>query len=696
VLYFGSQFYRPPNPRRQDWERDLDTLAGLGFNVIKIWAMWTWTHIAPGRFDFSDLAQLLDLAGKRKLNVIINTIPENAPYWLEQAHPEARQCDHTGMRVHLQARPNTPCGGWPGLCLDNEPVRHLAGEWFAAIGREFKGHPALYGYDIWNETFFELGGYYPGRRFCYCDATVAKFREHMKKKYGSLQAINEAWVRRYSDWAQVEPPRFFGSYPDHIDWIEWRLQNQIDQMSWRIKSIKKGDRNVLITSHGICGTLGLLPTHLNPDWGMAELVEQWGASSFPGYSSPLSWAMARVDLTRSNVRPTPGKKFWQTELQGGRCNGLVNAENPDSLRWEPITRPGHYRLWNWTSLAGGAKGLMYWQWRNEILGPESPGFGVVGLDGTPNENTEAAAWFARLAAEHPEIEDADPIEADLAIVVADEAQIFAYVAESNTRLYTEAVMGAHAALVDGNLCPDFARPADLADYKTAYLPLPVMLTAETARALTEFVEGGGLLICEAAPAHFVEGGFCSPVVPGQGLTQLFGARAVEVESVAEGITIAYGGLEAPAPLHQMRLRAEGADVLATWPDGSAAVTANKCGSGTAVLVGGYPSIAYSRGAGEAGALIRKLLGDRGCPQAVATSSPDVKARLHKNAADGSYLLYVINEGEADADATISVSPEAARFAKAEAFAGRAEPSLSENSISLRVPAREGTLIRLSA
>lgn len=696
MFYFGSQYYRPPNPRPEDWERDLDTLADLGFNIIKIWAMWTWTHRAPGEFDFSDLLRLLDLAGQRGLHVLVNTIPENAPYWLEAMHPEARFCDNTGVRIHLQARPNTPCGGWPGLCLDNEPVRLQAAEWFRALGAELSGHEALYGYDIWNETFFEPAGYFPGRRFCYCKATVEKFRRHLREKYASLDALNDAWVRRYTDWDQVEPPRFFGSYPDWFDWTEWRLSNQVEQMAWRIKSIKDGDPRALISSHGICGTLGLLPTHLNPDWAMAEQVQQWGLSSFPGDAAPLSWSLARVDLTRSCVKGTPGKRFWQTELQGGRLNGFGNAERPGAMAWGPLPRPEDYRMWNWTALAGGAKGLLYWQWRNEILGPESPGFGLVSLDGSPNENTEHAAWFARFVREHPQLESADPIDADVAIVVADEAQIFDYISDGDTRLYTEAVMGAHAALVDGNYNVDFARPEDLAGYRAAYLPLPTMLKRQTADALRAFVRQGGLLVCEACPAHFVEGGFCSPVVPGQGLDELFGARASEVEASTDGLHVIWDGAEVPAPVHQMRLEPSGAETIAHWSDGPAALVANRFGRGTAVLIGSYPSIAYARDRTAAAAnLIRSMLARGGCTPAVSTDRPLVKARLHRDGKASRLFLYVINEATEAVEATVAIADDAATFTRATLLPDGSELEVEGGSITLHIPARDGCVVELS-
>ncbi len=32
-------------------------------------------------------------------------------------------------------------------------------------------------------------------QFCYCPSTQARFREWLKKKYGTLEALNKAWYR---------------------------------------------------------------------------------------------------------------------------------------------------------------------------------------------------------------------------------------------------------------------------------------------------------------------------------------------------------------------------------------------------------------------------------------------------------------------------------------------------------------------
>ena len=80
-MIYGSQYYRPPFPYRGCWENDLDNMVSLGFNTVKLWAVWNWIEREPGVFQFDDLDALTALCAKKGLSVVINLIPEGAPYW---------------------------------------------------------------------------------------------------------------------------------------------------------------------------------------------------------------------------------------------------------------------------------------------------------------------------------------------------------------------------------------------------------------------------------------------------------------------------------------------------------------------------------------------------------------------------------------------------------------------------------------
>ena len=58
---------------------------------------------------------------------------------------------------------------------------------------------------------------------CYCPGTEAKFREWLKAKYGTMEALGRAWHRySYGKWESVHAPHGTGGYPDSLDWLAFR------------------------------------------------------------------------------------------------------------------------------------------------------------------------------------------------------------------------------------------------------------------------------------------------------------------------------------------------------------------------------------------------------------------------------------------------------------------------------------------
>src|SRR5260370_14919043 len=113
------------------------------------------------------------------------TAPRASPCWRQQRHRQR------------------------ALCLDNDDVLGEAGKFLTALVERYRDKPATLGYDVWNKG---------GVQECYCRATQAKFREWLKAKYRSLEALGRAWHRySFGDWESVHPPPGTGDDPDSLD-----------------------------------------------------------------------------------------------------------------------------------------------------------------------------------------------------------------------------------------------------------------------------------------------------------------------------------------------------------------------------------------------------------------------------------------------------------------------------------------------
>jgi beta-galactosidase len=166
-------------------------------------------------------------------------------------------------------------GGFPGLCLDNDDVRTAAEKFLSALVERYRNHPALLGYDLWNENTYDDGG--PARMYCYCDATKRKLRVWLARRYKTVEEVGRVWNRySYASFEDVEPPPNFGGYPESLDWLQFRIDDAFDLLHWRTQLFRRLDPKHLIAAHGVAGTLESLPSSAHDEWRSSAEVDTWG------------------------------------------------------------------------------------------------------------------------------------------------------------------------------------------------------------------------------------------------------------------------------------------------------------------------------------------------------------------------------------------------------------------------------------
>lgn len=497
------------------------------FNIIRIYSSWVYNNPEPARFDFEELNEVMHYCDEFGLRVLMGVITEDAPYWLEAAHSETRYVDARGQPQRLDGSGNNVSGGWPGLCLDWEPVRQAAGKFIREMTKVVSAHPSMYAYDCWNEPHIEPSwGHHFAETidtllFCYCSRTIAEFQRWLKRRYGTLDRLNEAWVRRYPSWATVRPPRLRGTYADWLDWRRFIIDRSTDEMRFRAENVRAVDSRNIIESHGphhppIEG-MTIMGTNA---WRLAEVVDTWGLSLFPRlFDVPAYAGAAKLEITRSNAG---GKDFWMTELQGGHGN--------DGLLWRgPMMRARDVRFWNWLAVACGAKGILYWTYHTEATGTEATGFGLVARDGSSTERVLEAAEDDRLIQAHWDIIQSFKPKPEVAILFDQDNALLTFAMGSEESASTDSFRGYYKALWNCDLPADFIEPASMGKtpYKIIIAPWHLMGKKETCERLRHFVELGGTLILETSFGLFDEHCFHNPVVPPHGLAEAFGFREKE-------------------------------------------------------------------------------------------------------------------------------------------------------------------------
>lgn len=306
---FGTQYLRGMSPLPQDWARDFKAMRSLGFNTVRAWLVWGVLEPSEGEVDFDYVERFLDLAGANGMTAGLLFHLHGCPEWAVRKHSKCWYVDEEGRAFEPSARSNTPSGGWPGLCPDNQEVKELEARFIEAVASRFGEHPALGFWEPVNEPHMWIDfTKSPAMSYCYCKATRAEFRLWLKAKYGELGALEEAWGRRFSCWEDVRPPTWRMNLSDWCDWREFTADNVAALVARRAALIERCSTRPIIGHAwgGGCVACGSLGAMAFDDWRNARPLERWGYSAFPDSVASTPLIGLGSDATRS---ASAGKVF---------------------------------------------------------------------------------------------------------------------------------------------------------------------------------------------------------------------------------------------------------------------------------------------------------------------------------------------------------------------------------------------------
>jgi len=684
---YGAVYYRYSNPPEEDWERDYATASQDGMTVFRHWFLWAAIEVAPGRYVWDGYDRQVDLAAKNGIKTIIAEMMTIAPEWLYRRYSHARYETPEGLKLHSQMQGSCATGGVPGLCLDNDDVREVAGRFLTELVNRYRDHPGMGGYDVWNECNYR-------HDTCYCPATQKKFRQWLKKKYSSLEELRAVWRRPgLSEWDDVEAPRSIQPYQDNVDWLQFRIENAYDLMRWRIELIRSLDSEHPITAHGLAASLTKMAPGGADDWRAAAEVESYGCTWGSSRHGDEPWKQFHAfDLVRAGSR---GKPFWHAETYAGPLwmQPQVIGKPRNEGR---IAGPEDIRYWDLVSFMCGATGMLYLRWRPLLDGPLFGAFGPYGMDGSRTDRSEMVSRIGKWAAapQQQEMWKSRPVKGDIGIVYVPETQLFTYCQQGSTAFYSQSMEGAYQGFFGHNIQADWVRIDHVGEYDLLYLPFPYMLEEATARRLIEWVENGGTLVSEGCPAYFGDNTHVGQKQPNSGLDELFGCRESYVEFTPDllgDLALRVHGDRVWGGIFLQAYEPTSGTPVGWYDDGRIAAVENTFGKGKTLLVGTMIGAGVSvHPQDESPNLFRRVLG--GKQQHVVSSDRRIKARLHDG--EGGTYLWVANPMRQAIPVRLKLSDEWGSFRSAETYWGT-EAAVSERTVSLAMHPRDVSVLKLA-
>ncbi len=630
-LLFGADYYPDQTPESL-WEEDARQMAAMGITNVRI-AEFAWALMEPkeGSFDFAWLERAIGVLHAHGIAVILGTPSAAPPPWLTLKYPEVLMVNDHDVTLSPGTRRFT--------CPTNTTYRRLSLTIATEMARTFAKTPGVIGWQIDNElTLGESGR-------CYCRYCREGFEQWLRKQYGSLDALNQAWgtvfwSNTYTDFAQIPVPLPSGAPPNPghaLDYDRYQSYANVSFLGEQLAMLRKQCPNHFITTNNV----GLVDTINQRD--LYRDLDFVASDNYPGFfavyhsdSNAGPEAIAPTvsfshDVSRS---VKDGKPFLIMEEQTGK------AGQPS---FSPQPEPGQLRLWSYQAVAHGAMGINYFRWDTANFGAEEYWHGLLRHDRSHSPGfDEIQQTMAELKSLGRDALMA-PYEAKLALCYDYSADWALEIQPGQPKLkYMGEMVPWYGCMSASHAGVDIVDATqDLSRYKVVCAPVMYIVSAAQADRIRAYVQGGGTFIAGFRLGVKDEHSrIVATPLPGL-LRDVMGVELIDYQPIySEKQAVEFkgplAGANAECHIWADILAPQKAEVLATYTDrayaGKAAITSNTFGKGKAIYLGAHLEPA------DLARVLLTLIAQAGVPRA-AEAPPGVEVTTRRTERQAwTYLL----------------------------------------------------------
>lgn len=587
-IWFGGD-YNPDQWPEAVWEEDMKYMLEANMNIITL-PVFSWARIQKDEdsFDLDWLIKVIDMAKERNIQVCLATSTAVQPAWLSKKYPDILPVDREGRRRKF--------GGRVKFCPNSKEYKRAARKLTVKLAETFK--------DYSNILLWHIGNEYDN--YCYCETCRTEFANWAKKKYKTIEKLNERWYLQF--WGH-----------QLYDFDEIVLPDQLSE-TWDGYGLERTTFQSILLDYKRFMNDSILSCYLNELEVIREITPNIPVTTnLMGTFKPLNyfeWAKHMDIISWDHYPDLKDKPFKSAlrhdlmrSLKGGQ-SFLLMEQSPSQQNWAPyvnLKRPGQMRIQSYQTLAHGGDSVMFFQMRRSIGNCEK--FHGALIDHVGHNETRVYRECQQLGSELATI-GAAFTEATMVAkigILFDWENWWAIEMSSGPSVdlrYMEIVESYYEAFYDQNVGIDFVEmQGDFSSYDVLVAPLLYMVKEGVADKLTQFVQAGGTLITTTFSGYadendiIVNGGY-----PGA-LKELLGIWVEEIDGLypdmENGIALSndFINISKMKENYTCRLLCDvihlkGADAIGRYTSDfykeTPVITVNEVGQGEAYYIGTQP------------------------------------------------------------------------------------------------------------
>jgi len=473
MFYFGVDYY-PEHWPEERWPVDAQMMADAGMNIVRL-AEFAWSRLEPdnGEFEFEWLERAIGILANKGIKVILGTPTASPPPWLMQLNQDFYRVNSDGRRLTF--------GNRREYCPNHPDYREYSRRIVTQLAQHFAQNPSVVGWQIDNEF---------GER-CYCQICRKSFQAWLKRKYSSLDELNEKWgtvfwSHVFNEWHEIPIPISTGGSPNPglaLDYYRFASDSYVEFQKIQVDIIRSLCPGHFITHNFMgFGYEGINYFDLAKD---LDLVA-WDNYPRNQWNNPPMPVLSSTALSHDTMRGLKSKNFWVMEQQSGPGGWEMVSLSP---------RPGELRLWAYQGVAHGADGLIFFRWRTARFGTEEYWHGLLDHDGNPGRRYDEIQKMGSEIKKIGEVILGSEFKPSVAMILSYDSR-FAFQIQANNPQFSYASLfhSYYRSFYKKNILVDILQvDDDLQPYKLVVAPALHVLNPSRIQSLRGYVENGGVL-----------------------------------------------------------------------------------------------------------------------------------------------------------------------------------------------------------